>query len=186
MVDKDSLGNRIRKYRERIKLSQEQLATNAGIDEELLRAVEQDETYPAIGVMVRLARALGQRLGTFVDDHEVEDPLILRSGERCEEGSSHKRPVAGHYRYFPLGSGKSDRHMEPFYIIIEPGGERALSSHEGEEFIIVASGEVELVYGNETHVLSEGDSMYYNSLVPHHLGAKDGRAEIYATIYTPF
>lgn len=186
MANKDTLGTRICNYRERLKLSQDELAKNAGIDLELLRNIESDVVSPAINVMVRLSRSLGQRLGTFMDDQMVDDPLIVSVDERCEDSASHKCQISGHYRYFPLGKGKGDRHMEPFFIVIEPSEDKALSSHEGEEFIIVASGQVELIYGNETHLLKEGDSMYYNSLVPHYLGARDDVAEIFATIYMPF
>lgn len=186
MANKDTLGTRMCNYRERLKLSQEELAKNAGIDLELLKDIESDVVYPAINVMVRLSRSLGQRLGTFMDDQMVDDPLIVSVNERSEDITSHKCQISGHYRYFPLGKGKGDRHMEPFFIVIEPSEEKVLSSHEGEEFIIVSSGEVELIYGNETHLLKEGDTMYYNSLVPHHLGAKDDVAEIFATIYMPF
>lgn len=47
---------------------------------------------------------------------------------------------------------KSNRHMEPFFINIAPApaNEYEMSSHEGEEFIIVANGEIEINYGNET------------------------------------
>lgn len=49
---------------------------------------------------------------------------------------------------------------------------------------MVVSGEVELFYGKETHVLKQGDTMYYNSLVPHCLSAIGGDAKIYAVIFT--
>ncbi len=78
--------------------------------------------------------------------------------------------------------------MEPFFIKMLPASheDRKLSSHEGEELIIVISGEVELVYGRERHVLKAGDSMYFNAVVPHHVGtAGDGKAEIYAVLYLP-
>ena len=61
-----------------------------------------------------------------------------------------------------------------------------LSSHEGEEFIIVVSGEVVLRYGQNTYQLREGDSMYYNSVVPHQVVAANGApASIYAVVYMP-
>jgi quercetin dioxygenase-like cupin family protein len=61
-----------------------------------------------------------------------------------------------------------------------------LSSHEGEEFIVVVSGEVEIIYGQETHVLKPGDSIYYNSIVPHHVSSRNNKkAEIYAVLYFP-
>ena len=66
------------------------------------------------------------------------------------------------------------------------GRSTKLSTHEGEEFIVVISGQVELVYGRETYVLDPGDSMYYNSVVPHFVGTADeGTAEIYAVLYIP-
>ena len=71
-------------------------------------------------------------------------------------------------------------------IWIEPTEKVELSSHEGEEFIIVVSGEGVLTYGQKTYHLKEGDTMYYNSVVPHHVGAANGApASIYAVLYMP-
>jgi len=186
MSSSELIGARIKNYRERLGLSIEELAKNAGVDSSLIGRIEEGKTYPPIGVMVRLARALGQRLGTFMDDQVMEDPLIVRLDERREETSSHNGKTSEHYHYFPLAKGKPDRHMEPFFIIVEPCREKRLSSHEGEEFIVVVSGEVELIYGKEKFLLRPGDTMHYNSIVPHHLGAAgDKKAEIYAVIYMP-
>ena len=186
MSSSQLLGTRIRTYRERLGLSVEELAKNAGIDAALERKVEEGQVYPSIGVLVKLSRALGQRLGTFMDDQFLEDPLIVRSGERKEETAPHHGAGPANCHYYPLGKGKTDRHMEPFYIVLEPTAENGVSSHEGEEFIIVVSGEVELIYGKQTHRLKAGDSMYYNSVVPHHVGAAgNAKAAIYAVVYTP-
>ena len=59
-----------------------------------------------------------------------------------------------------------------------------MSSHEGEEFIVVVSGRVELIYGRETHVLNSDDGIYYNSVVSHHVGCiGDEKASIYAVLF---
>ena len=61
-----------------------------------------------------------------------------------------------------------------------------LSSHEGEEFIMVMEGIMEISYGKNTYLLEEGDSIYYDSIVPHHVHAYEGQAaKILAVIYTP-
>lgn len=187
MSTSDKLGNRIKTYRERLGLTIEDLAKNAGIDPVLVTNIENGTVYPAISVLVKLSRALGQRLGTFMDDQFIPDPLIVRSPERREETTPHHGAGPGNYHYYPLGKGKTDRHMEPLYIEIEPTTESSLSSHEGEEFIIVVEGEVELTYGKQKHRLKAGDSMYYNSVVPHEVAAAgNARAAIYAVVYTPF
>lgn len=186
MTASDKLGTRVRTYREKLGLSVEDLAKNAGLDAALVSNIEDGKAYPAISVMVKLSRALGQRLGTFMDDQFRDDPLIVRGTERKEEALPHRGSGPNHYRYFLLGKGKTDRHMEPFYIQIEPSETEDISSHEGEEFIIVVSGEVEFVYGQERYRLGPGDSMYYNSIVPHYVGAAgDAPASIYAVVYTP-
>ena len=180
----DKLGKRVRTYREKLGLTAEELSTNSGLSLQLVNDIESGSTYPPIGSIIKLSRALGQRVGTFMDDQFIKDPLIVRCGEREEETSSH-RGAGGHYHYYPLGKGKTDRHMEPLYIKIEADKEEELSSHEGEEFIIVISGEIKLVYGKELHILKAGDTVYYNSLVPHYLGSSNGEAEILAVIYAP-
>ena len=76
----EKLGTRIRKYREKLGLSVEDLAKNAGIDQALITNIEEGNTYPGISVMVKLSRSLGQRLGTFTDDQFREDPVIVRQG----------------------------------------------------------------------------------------------------------
>lgn len=186
MADSKELGKRIKKFRERLELSQEQLATNAGMDVGLVAAIEGGDAYPAIGVLVKLSRALGQRLGTFLDDHIQNDPLVVRSAARVADVSPHKGKVASPYTYYSLARGKSDRHMEPMFVEIGPEQEEKFSSHEGEEFIIVVSGEILLKYGKKTEVLKPGDTAYYNSIVPHFVGANGGKsAAIYAVIFQP-
>jgi quercetin dioxygenase-like cupin family protein/DNA-binding XRE family transcriptional regulator len=184
MSNTEKIGPRIQTYRRKLEMSIEELSDRTGLQSSLIEDIEDSRVSPAIGVMVKLSRALGQRVGTFMDDQIARDPVITRSAEREEGIASHKGDTQGHYRYHSLGTGKADRHMEPFYINISPTEVRESSSHEGEEFVVVMSGEVELQYGKETYVLKEGDTMYYNSLVPHCLSAVGGDAKIYAVIFT--
>mgnify|MGYP006291346979 FL=1 len=185
---KSKVGKRIRSFREEQELTLDDVAERTGLEVAFLQALEEDEVYPSLGPLLKVARALGTRLGTFLDDQISEDPLIVRQTERAEELSmltGKDKPVS--LRFHSLGKGKSDRNMEPFYVEIYPDSEpQGLSSHEGEEFIVVVKGEVELVYGENRYVLGPGDSMYYNSIVPHHVGAAgDEKAEIYAVLYFP-
>ncbi len=85
---------------------------------------------------------------------------------------------------------KSGRHMEPFLIDVAPsedGVDFVLSTHEGEEFIYVLEGVLEINYGKNTYILEEGDSIYYDSIVAHHVhAAADNTAKILGVIYTPY
>lgn len=185
----DKIGARIRKFREAQDLTLEKMAEATGLSVDFLQTLEEESIYPSIGPLQKIARALHVRLGTFMDDVVCQDPIITRNSGKNEDltmkHTAAKRPL---YRYYALGKGKVDRNMEPFFIEVlpEPEDQRKLSSHQGEEFIIVQSGKLLLIYGNEEQVLEAGDTVYYNSIVPHYVGAAgDGPCSIYAVLYHP-
>jgi len=183
------VGERIRAFREKQNLSLADLGERTGLEVSFLSAVETEDLYPSLGPLLKIARALGLRLGTFLDDQVSRDPLIVRLSERTSELSMHQSgDMPASHAYYSLGRGKTDRHMEPFFIEMmpEPEAEQHLSSHEGEEFIVVVEGQVQLVFGRETTTLGPGDSIYFNSVVPHNVSAAGtGKASIYAVLYFP-
>lgn len=191
-MSRKKLGERIRSYRERQELSLEELARRTGLSVDFLTGLEEEDVTPSIWPLLKVAMALGQRLGTFMDDEVEGDVCISRHSERGQDDTvlrsgRGKRPS---FCYHSLGATKTDRHMEPFFIEIHPDAdattEKTLSSHEGEEFIVVVSGELEVLLGPERHVLAPGDSIYYNSVVPHYVGCGNApQASIYAVLYFP-
>ncbi len=182
-----TIGERIRTYRERLELSQEELASQSGFDCSLIAAIEEGSVYPALGTLTRLARTLGQRLGTFMDDQFKPDPLIMRAADRQESARpTHKEQAAG-FNYIPLSSGKTDRLLDGFHIEIAADAPGQYSTHEGEEFIMVLTGEVELIYGDATYLLGPGDSAHYNSVVKHLVRASGGQpATLHAVVFVPY
>lgn len=189
MASEKKLGSRIRTFREERNISLETLAETTGLSVGFLTSLEENNLYPTIGPLQKVARALGVRLGTFMDDEITRDPIISRIGERTADLAMHKgENTNASYVYHSLGKGKSDRNMEPFHIEImpDPADDRKTSSHQGEEFILVIKGSLLVVYGRESHTLTRGDTIYYNSIVPHYVGAAGSEpVEILAVVYNP-
>lgn len=180
------IGHRIRKWRTERDISQEQLAELAGLSVPFLTSLEDEDLLPSIGPLQKIARALGVRLGTFMDDHVTRDPIIARAADHQEDLTIRQsRGKSAAFHYTALGKGKSDRNMEPFLIEVAPEATDETSSHQGEEFIYVLSGTLRVHYGKETHTLTVGDSIYYNSIVPHSVSSQSGPATILAVIYYP-
>lgn len=133
----EKVGQRIRTFMEQQEMSVDGLAQRTGLDGGFLTTVIEDDVYPSLGPLLKIARALDVRLGTFLDDQISKDPLVIRREERKEELSMLRgkdKPVA--LKFYSLGSGKSDRHMEPFYVELLPESEKTkdLSSQKyGEE-----------------------------------------------------
>ena len=189
LMKTEKVGQRIRSFMEKQDLSLEELGRRTGLEIGILVTIVEDDVYPSLGPLLKIARALDVRLGTFLDDQIGSDPLVVRRDDRKQELSMLRgkdRPVA--LKFYSLGSGKSDRHMDPFYVELLPESEKSkdLSSHEGEEFIVVYAGRVEVTYGTEEYVMEAGDSIYYNSIVPHYVSCKGAQpAAIYAVLYIP-
>ena len=182
-----SVGKRIQTYRTKLDMSVYDLAQKSGIDEKVINSIEKGQVLPALGVLTKLSRALGQRLGTFMDDQFKPDPIITRAKDLEAAKVAQEGMNALGYSSHSLALGKPDRHMDPFRIEFQADGVDEVSSHEGEELIICKSGEVELVYGDETVTLGVGDTAYYNSVVKHSVRAAGGKpATIYGIVFMPF
>lgn len=191
MAEKNILGNKIRKIRETKEMSVEELAASSNTSTELIEQLEDGALVPSLTPLMQIARTLGVRLGTFLDDAPQSGPVVTKSGgsgkvvrfsgncDPCEKST---------LDFFSLAADKADRHMEPFIIDVHPAqsGEAKQSSHEGEEFIYVLNGQIEILYGKDSFTLSTGDSIYYDSIVPHHVHAVDSEAKILAVVYAPY
>lgn len=185
---RSSVGKRIRTYREEKNLSCEQLAEQAGISVEQLARIEADADLPALSILLKIARAMGVRLGTFLDDNDDLGPALSNVGTAGITFSTNSAHTPTHMNYHSLARTKANRHMEPFIIDIAPitVDDHELSSHEGEEFILVTEGCVEITYGNRSYILRQGESIYYDSIVPHHVHAYGNRAaRVLAVVYVP-
>ena len=191
MTPENRIGGKLTTLRESLGLSVEDLAERSGCDTSTIEALESGAVAPSLTPLIKLTRALGVRLGTLLDDETELGPIVTRKGDA--EAVSRLRDLetasdAGVLGFFSLASGKASRHMEPFLIDVNPAapGQHKLSSHEGEEFLYVLDGAIEVEYGKETHALAEGDSIYYDSIVPHQVrAAGDAPARIIAVVYAP-
>ncbi|NDW10883.1 helix-turn-helix domain-containing protein [Dysgonomonas sp. 520] len=187
------IGERIKQLRESKSITIAEMVERSGLEEKQLNNIEHAEALPSLAPLIKIARVLGVRLGTFLDDNENLGPVVSRKEQHTtktisfstKDTSSHQ-----HMDYFSLSSAKSGRHMEPFIINIAPiedGVDFILSTHEGEEFIYCIDGVVEINYGKETYLLEEGDSIFYDSIIAHHVhAAGENGAKILAVVYTPF
>ena len=164
-----AVGERIRKLRKLKGLSLADVSQRTGISEEMLQSIEADAVAPPLGTLTKLARALEMKMGYLLTGGEFRSFVITRKNER--------QPVSRHaaeqqskygYSYLSLSPGMRDRNMEPFLVTLSPTVEEMPGSvHEGEEFIFVLEGEMEVTIGKHREVLYPGDSIYYHSSMPH-------------------
>ena len=186
------IGGKVKSIRESRNLTVADVAERSGVSGEQIERIEENLEIPSLAPLIKIARVLGVRLGTFLDDQTDLGPVVCRKKDYTDKntirftGDSAASPK--HMEYHSLSQDKAGRHMEPFLIDIDPSSDTdfTLSSHEGEEFIFVLEGSIEVSYGKDKHTLEAGDSIYYDSIVAHHVHAVKGSAKILGVVYTPF
>jgi transcriptional regulator with XRE-family HTH domain len=192
MDSNKKIGEKVKAIRESKSLSVDEVAERSGLSKEQIERIETKQDFPSVSPLIKIARVLGVRLGTFLDDQTELGPVVTRKAESSAKNSIRFAggPVSrGNMEYFSLSQDKSSRHMEPFLIDITSSkdAKHDLSSHEGEEFIYVLEGSIEINYGKDTYVLQAGDSIYYDSIIQHNVHAADnGVAKILGVVYAPF
>jgi transcriptional regulator with XRE-family HTH domain len=190
MAVRRTLGETIRFVRESRSMSAAQLAERADLAPDLVDRIESGALLPSLSPLIRIARSLGVRLGALLDEQETLGPVVVRNGEQgtTMHFSGGEGAGRGDLDFFSLAANKMGRHMEPFLIDVHPLSARATrpSTHEGEEFVYVLAGEVEVLYGRDSYRLKAGDSIYYDSIVPHHVHSGDGaEARVLVVVYAP-
>lgn len=163
------VGERVKRAREKRGLSLLDISRRTGIDVSLLSEIEEGQSAPPLGTVIKLAKALEMKMGYFISGDELRPFTIVHRGDRkVVSRYDSKRDKHYGYGYESLAPYKKDRHMEPFLVTLQPATtEEERSAHDGQEFIFVLTGSMEVRLGEEIHVLEPGDAIYYDSTVPH-------------------
>jgi len=160
-----SLSIRLKLLRKQRSWSLEALADRAELTKSYLSKVERGLSVPSIAVAIKLARALEVGVEELISGDGVRADIVLtRAGQRTSLGREGDENGAAQ----GIAAGGAAKRMLPF--IIFPPREfvrSAYKEHEGEELLFVHRGRIEVAFPNETMELGEGDSLYFNALIPH-------------------
>ena len=172
------IGKRIRRARLDKKMSLDTMANETGLSKEFIKAIEGGQTRPSVGNLLLISRTL-----------QLDSAYLLKNPDETLEERSHaftKR--TDNYAYTPLTPGAENKHLKAFQIVVEAGAhhEGVSYRHEGEEFVHVLKGIVQVQVGEHVNVLEPGSSLHFNSGVQHDLrnvGEED--AELIVVVYAP-
>lgn len=160
------IGERLRGLRDVLDIPAEDVAALCGIPTEAYLKAETGEAELTVSNMQKISRRYGIALDVllFGEEPHMSSYFLTRKGQ----GLSVERRKA--YKYQSLASGFRGRKAEPFLVRVEPADSQKpleKTSHEGQEFDIVASGSMEITIGEKTLTLNEGDSIYFDARRPH-------------------
>lgn len=162
------VGERIQKLREVQGLSRERVSQLAGVPVNSLEDYETGRAVPSIGVVIKLSRVLGSKVeGVLHGGGVVSEAItICKSGESLsgEQGNTDQG-----YGYSSLTRPGTGGHiMQPFLLRFDPKTPAGKPiTHEGQEFVFILDGTIELIYDGKPHTLEKGDSAYIDASKPH-------------------
>jgi transcriptional regulator with XRE-family HTH domain len=169
--------------REKQGFSIQELAQKTGISQGELEQVEAGLAMLPLGQVIKLSKVLSLKMADMISVGD-KSFTIVRAGQRSEVQRFGKAKQASHgYEYVSLAPGKKDRLMEPFLVTLHSASSDEPSSHDGQEFIYVLEGEMEVIVDDVRDVLKPGDSIYYDSSTTHLVRAHgDKPAQILAVL----
>lgn len=184
-----NVAGTIKALRQEKELTLQQVGERTGFSTALLSQIENHLISPPLGTLGKIARALDVDMGYFFGAGSNAEFTIVRHDERRPVSRvASRQGVKYGYSYESLAFEQKNRHMEPFIVNLEPATrkDRHAYSHEGEEFIFVLDGKMEVTLGDQVDILGPGDSIYFNSEIPHRVQCvEDVETRILAVIYTP-
>ena len=159
----NEIAARVKELREVCDYSQEQLASELGLDPAAYAGYEENGDFP-ISVLYEIANKFNVDFNEIItgEPSRIDTYQVVRRGK----GKSISRFPG--YRFKDLAFRYADKIMQPLLVTLEPTDEPAkLVTHAGQEFILVLKGSIAVVFEDQEIILNEGDSIYFNPTYPH-------------------
>ncbi len=172
------VGKKIREARLGKKLTLDNLANETGFSVDYIKQIESGKKIPPVGTLLQLSRAL-----------QVDSSFLLKEQkETLDKRVKAYTKRTDNYAYDTLTPGAENKHLKAFRVTIDAMSEHSGVGfrHEGEEFVYVLNGKVEVTVGEHVNKLGKDDSLHFNSGIQHNL-RNTGRekAELVVVIFNP-
>lgn len=173
-----SVGARIKRARLDKNISFDNLANETGFAIDYLKKIESGKATPPVGTLLQIARAL-----------EIDSGYLLREQEtRLKKRIKAYTKRTENYAYTTLTPGAENKHLKAFKVTVDPmkDHEGVGYQHEGEEFVFVLAGKIEVVVGEHVNTLDQGDSLHFNSGIRHKMrNLSEKTTELLVVLYNP-
>jgi len=176
-----AVAQRMRELRELLGLDWKEVAERAGVAPADYLAFESGECDFPFSHLFNIAAVLGVDIADLLtgESPRLHGYVLTRNGE----GLTFDRRAQ--YRYQHLAYTFRDKKAEPFIVSVlldEPGAVKQAHTHDGQEFDYVLEGTMRVELGGHSLFLVPGDSLYYDSSLPHAMYAVDGNCRFIAVV----
>lgn len=167
------IAERLAGLRDALEITPEEMAKVCNISAEQYLLLESGTVDISVSLLHQISQAYGVELTTlmFGNEPKMSSYFITRKGK----GIAVERTKA--YKYQSLAAGFVERKADPFLVTVHPKPDDEplyLNSHPGQEYNMILNGRMLLQINGKDLILEQGDSIYFNSELPHGMKALDG------------
>ncbi|MGL4853448.1 MAG: helix-turn-helix domain-containing protein [Phocaeicola sp.] len=175
------IAQRLQGLRESLDLTVQDIASRCQLSVEEYLALESGHSDISLSILHTIARSYNIELEIlmFGEEPKMNSYFLTRK----DRGPSVERSKS--YQYQSLASGFCNRKVTPLLVTVDPkpeGTPMTFGSHEGQEFIHVTEGKMRFAMSSKELILNEGDSIYFDSSLPHGMQALEGRKLHFLTV----
>ena len=168
------IAERLKGLRDALNLSEEECATACGITKEKYQNYESGQADIPVSFLYEFSSVYQVELTTLLtgDVPHMSSYSVTRKGT----GSIVERRKE--YIYQALNESFIHKKAQPFVVTVAPEADAETISeyrHEGQEFNLVLEGRLLILLNGKELILNEGDSIWFNSALPHGMKALDGK-----------
>jgi len=160
------------------KITLNNLANDTGFSVDFIKKIEAGKAIPPVGALLQIARALEIDSALFLKDQDARMSKRIKAYTKRTDN----------YAYETLTPGAENKHLKAFKVSVEAGKDHTGVGyqHEGEEFVYVLAGKIDIIVGDHVNRLKAGDSLHFNSGIRHQMkNVADVTTELLVVIYGP-
>jgi transcriptional regulator with XRE-family HTH domain len=178
----EDIGTRLREERDRVGISQRELARRIGLSASMISQIESGQSKPSVSTLYAIVTELGVSVDDIFRGHEADAVSDSAPDQEPTVGAERDPVVHPDDRHvIDLDSGvrwerlttHDHEDVDFLHVIYDVGGSSAgdnvVMRHPGREYGYILSGHLGLQLGFEQHKLGPGDSIGFDSTTPHRL-----------------
>jgi transcriptional regulator with XRE-family HTH domain len=159
-----NIGDRIKMLRITQNRTMQEIAEASDLSKSMISKIENNKTVPSVAALVKIAGALGTNISSLLEQEGRVNTVITTAQKALESLTATDKG----YSIYPYASQYHDKKMQPFLFTARKGEVVPHElSHEGEEFVYVIKGQMNMQVGETFYLLNTGDSLYFNSVQKH-------------------
>ncbi|MGL6068354.1 MAG: helix-turn-helix domain-containing protein [Sediminibacterium sp.] len=171
------ITNKLKELRKEKNITLQELADSAGVSKGMLSQVENNRTIPSLTVFLNIIKSLQIDINDFFKDINslpLTDKVIFK--KKSQNQFFEKENAIGFSYQRLLSTTINDQHLDFVLLTLQPNASRPMVSTDAYEFKLLLKGTVEYVIGDETFIMEEGDTLFFDATLlhnPRNIGTTD-------------